>query len=387
MIRQFLALVAAATVAPPAPGQTSTPVTREDGYWVQTVAGEFPLSNVVRLQVRSRGSVTVHGDSETRLRYTLRKRVRAGSESEARRVFETIEARLVRKGALADLHLVLPARNLPSPELRVECPRGFRYYSIFTDGGSLDMRSLDGDVEAATLGGRVKADDIGGALIARTGGGDIDIGTVRGMVRSVTGGGPIHAVSVGGEGWFDTGGGGIVVEEAAGPVHASTGAGNIEVKRAKSSVAARSLGGFIRVNEAAGMVNVESAGGGIQVSSAKGVRCESVGGGIRLLNVSGELKVATAIGSILAELLRGIETSYISTGSGDITILIPSNLAVTVQAHNDRFGRIVSDFPEVRVQTPRAWQGGVVANGAINGGGPVLTIAAADGTIFLRRQK
>ena len=136
---------------------------------------------------------------------------------------------------------------------------------------------------------------------------------------------------------------------------------------------------------------MESSGGGIQVSAARGVRCESVGGGIRLIDVSGELKVSTAIGSILAQLLRTIENSYLSTGSGDITVLIPSNMAVTVQAHNDspgRFGRIISEFPEVHVQTGAASSGGrIVAAGAINGGGPLLTIAAADGTIFLRRHK
>jgi hypothetical protein len=90
-------------------------------------------------------------------------------------------------------------------------------------------------------------------------------------------------------------------------------------------------------------------------------------------------------------LLRGVEKSYISTGSGDITILIPSNLAVTVRAQNHsmgRVGRIVSEFPEVRVQSAStSVPGRMVAAGAINGGGPLLTIAASDGTIFLRRQK
>jgi hypothetical protein len=109
--------------------------------------------------------------------------------------------------------------------------------------------------------------------------------------------------------------------------------------------------------------------------------------------VTGELRVATAVGSILAELLSGgvIEDSFLSTGSGDVTVFIPSNLAVTVEAQNDspgRLGRIVSDFPEIRVRNGAATsRGRVVATGAINGGGPQLVIAAANGTIFLRRQK
>jgi DUF4097 and DUF4098 domain-containing protein YvlB len=367
------------------------PVSRENGYWVQNVSGDFPVPGALRLRVASRGPVTVRGDAGDRVRYSLRKRVRAASEQEARRVFASIQVRMLRQGPLATLELVMPARNLPLPEFEIAAPRIVQHCYVTTAGGALTFRNLDADIEAATLGGRIHADAISGALIARTGGGDIRIGAVRGLLRCVTGGGPIHVQRAGAESWLDTAGGEIFIAEAAGPVHASTGAGNIEVGRAGASVSARSSGGFIKVLEAAGMVDVESAGGGIQVGASSGVRCESVGGGIRLHGVSGELHVSTAIGSILAELLRGVEKSYISTGSGDITIFIPSNLAVTVQAHNHspgRVGRIVSDFPEVRVQSEAATtRGRIVASGAINGGGPVLTIAAADGTIFLRRQK
>jgi len=51
-------------------------------------------------------------------------------------------------------------------------------------------------------------------------------------------------------------------------------------------------------------------------------------------------------------------------------------------------GRIVSDFPEIHVRTA-SQPGGtpVVAEGALNGGGPVLHINVVGGTIYLRRQK
>jgi DUF4097 and DUF4098 domain-containing protein YvlB len=388
---RILVLCAAVTIAATASAQTDSPITRENGYFVHSVTGEFPVLGAIHLRVTSRGPVTVRGDNGQRLRYTLRKRVRASSEEEARRVFALIQARMLRQGPIATLELGMPSRNLPLPEIEVAAPRQFRQCFVGTSGGALTFDNLDADIEAGTAGGRIHADRIGGTLIARTGGGDIRVGTVRGLLRCVTGGGPIYVKNAGAESWLDTAGGEIFVEEAAGPVHASTGAGNIDVGRAGASVSARSSGGFIRVMEAAGMVDVESAGGAIQVGAARGVRCESVGGGIRLHGVSGELNVSTAIGSILAELLRGIEKSYISTGSGDITIFIPSNVAVTVQAQNHspgRIGRIVSDFPEVRVQPgASSTPGRIIAVGAINGGGPVLTIAASDGTIFLRRQK
>ena len=79
--------------------------------------------------------------------------------------------------------------------------------------------------------------------------------------------------------------------------------------------------------------------------------------------------------------------SYLATGSGDITLSIPSNVSVTILAENgmaDTPRRIVSEFPEVPVlrQGTR-----LVAQGAVNGGGPVLRISAGIGTIFIRRQR
>ena len=79
--------------------------------------------------------------------------------------------------------------------------------------------------------------------------------------------------------------------------------------------------------------------------------------------------------------------SYLATGSGDITVSIPSNVSVTILAENDLADtprRIVSEFPQVPVRRQGTH---LVAQGAVNGGGPVLRISAGIGTIFIRRQR
>ncbi len=78
----------------------------------------------------------------------------------------------------------------------------------------------------------------------------------------------------------------------------------------------------------------------------------------------------------------------LSTNTGDITVFIPSNLAMTVVARNESSGagRIVSDFPEFRSLQNAAVAPRVV-QGALNGGGPVLRLIVRDGTIYLRREK
>jgi hypothetical protein len=86
---------------------------------------------------------------------------------------------------------------------------------------------------------------------------------------------------------------------------------------------------------------------------------------------------------------HGMADSILSTNAGDITVFIPSNLALTIQAVNESggSGRINSDFPQVRTQ-PGALPGGpLVAEGALNGGGPLLRVNVVGGTIYLRRAK
>jgi len=78
---------------------------------------------------------------------------------------------------------------------------------------------------------------------------------------------------------------------------------------------------------------------------------------------------------------RPLSDSFLATGDGDITALIPSNVGVTIRAESDR--RIVSDFPGVTVRLRGPL---VVAEGAVNGGGPVLRISGAGGIVSIKRQ-
>ena len=104
------------------------------------------------------------------------------------------------------------------------------------------------------------------------------------------------------------------------------------------------------------------------------------------------MRVSTSAGSIFASLLTAslasgrLADSLLATGNGDVTVVIPSNVGVNVRAVNamtDNMRRIVSDFRQLqaRLRGPS-----LVAEGAINGGGPLLQISAAGGTIFIKKQ-
>ena len=363
------------------------PLTREGPYWVQVITGSEALTPSARLRITSRGSVTLSGAGQNELWYSLKVRVKAPTEAAARQLAKGFGARVARQGSGYTYLIIHRGDGLA--DLQVRVPRTAPETTISTTEGALDFSDLDGSVNAETGGGNIKADRIRGTVVARTAGGDITLGTVEGSARCATAGGKITANLVRGEATFETGGGDVFAQEVGGLVRASTMAGSIRIHRAGSAVIASTGGGPIDVGQAQGWVTAKNSAGPVQVGSAQGVSCESGGGGVQLANISGGVRVSTAIGSIIAGLLAGkpMADSFLSTGSGDITVFIPSNVGVTIRAQNelsDSIRRIVSDFPGIRV---RVEGGQVIAEGPVNGGGPVLRISGTGGTIFIKRQQ
>lgn len=378
----MLALVAA--------GAGCAQTVERDGLdWVATHTGVASTSGMSRLRVEARGLVVVRGGDGNQISYRVRNRVRAVSQDDARRVFELVRPQV--RGSGGTVVVAVPIRDLPVvTELEVRVPTGVRLAEVANELGDVILRDLPADVDVLTGAGRVDADHLAGRLSARTGGGEIRLGHIGGTVRAMTGAGAIQARHVGANSRLETRAGEIFIDQAAADVYASTGAGNVQVIRAGGSVDAYTVGGLIRVMEAGGTVTADNGGGITRVGSARGVRCESTRGAIRLAGVTGELMATTGLGNIFAELLAGhaILNSILETGGGDITVTIPSNLSVTVRAISEsgRMGSIVTEFPEIRLQ--RSGSGGhAVATGALNGGGPVLKVAAARGVVYLRRAR
>ena len=381
-----VALVARSSVAQP-----SSSLTHDGQFWVQNSHGTFSAGNASRLRITASGNVMLRGDAGERVAYTLSRHMHAHSEQEARALLRGFEVRTTTRGDCMYLTVTSPVSRTVSADFSVTVPRTMREAWISTSAGNVQAYDFNGQIEAQTRGGQVHIDRIKQGTTVRAGGGNITIGRVDGPVKCYSGGGNMRVDSAGGESWFETIGGEVYVGEVLGPVHVSTGAGNIKIVRSLASVFARTAGGVIEVDQSAGPVSAQNSGGAIQVNSANGVRCESNSGAIRLRNVDGALRAATAAGNIIAELLAGhpIEDSTLTTNAGDITVYIPSNLAMTVLARNESggAGRIVSDFPQIRIATANRLVIPLVAEGAINGGGPVLHLVARAGTIYVRREK
>jgi len=365
---------------------------RDGSYWTRTVHGQIDVSGLAGLRVETTGNVQVRGTGDPQAGYELRLRVKAGDAREAEALMRGFIVKTGTESGVAYIKVTPPRQVSGGLELTVTGPRALRDVSVETRGGNVQASGWDGGLEARSAGGRIAVDGIRGHSELQTAGGDVQAGNVSGPLRIMSGGGAIRVDDAGSEAWLETAGGEIVLHQASGPVHAATGGGNIRIDRAASTVFARTAGGLIQVGQAEGAVTAETSGGAIQVDAANGVRCESAGGAIRLRNVAGALHVSANSGNILAQLIAGrpFADSLLSTNAGDITVFIPSNLALTIQATNETggVGRIISDFAQVPVQTgSQPGMGAATAQGALNGGGPVLRVNVVGGTIYLRREK
>jgi hypothetical protein len=372
------ALVAAALVSVAAFAQGD--LKREGNAWSRTVTMALPAQP--KLRVEARGPVTLEGGVSNDIQYIVKFSVEAQDEADARRILEHLDLHFIGGRGLVTL---LPPGGRVRSTVWVKAPR-LDAATISTTEGGVDVRGIDGTLNVEAVGD-LHVDRIGGDCSLFTGGGDVSVGHV-GALRCTTRAGRIEVKSARGESTLTTDGGDVVGGQMGGPVHAHTGGGNVLIVAASGPVDASTGGGEIQVVRAGGAVTARNMLGPVTIGGASGVQCENATGGVRVSNIMGPMRVSTAMGSILASLLGSrIADSLLTTANGDITVAIPSYVGVTIRADNelsDTMRRITSDFSNVHVRRQGTH---LVADGPVNGGGPVLQIAAAGGTIYIRRQR
>ena len=367
----------------PLTGSGQQELKREGNAWSRTFTGS--LSPQSRLEVDSHGPVILEGGSSGAFTYTVKLTVMAQSEAEARRLLDRLAALRVlsERGVTA---VIAPNGRVLST-ISVRAPHLGSAFVRTTEGG-IDARDVEGNLEVQAVG-ELKVDRVGGDCNLFTAGGDVSIGEISGNLHCTTRAGRIGVKSVKGSAVMITDGGDIEAGRMGGSVEAHTAGGSVHIVTAAGTVNLTTGGGELQVDKASGQVVARNMLGPVTISSAAGgVQCENASGGIRVSNITGPMHISTAMGSILANLAGSrIADSILATANGDVTVLIPSNVGVTIRAQNemsDTMRRIVSDFPTVKLERQASR---LVAMGPVNGGGPLLQIAAVSGTIYIRRQR
>ncbi len=353
---------------------------REGGGWVRTLTGTATAEP--RLRVVGHGPVTVEAGVSREFSYTVTVKVMARTEAEARRKLAL--ARVATGSERGTCVVTVPGGEAMST-VTIRAPR-LSGAEVTTSDGMVDVRGVDGNLSVHSRAGELYADRIHGDCDLVTGGGIVSVGQVDGNLHCNTGAGKISVKSARGQATLTTDGGDITADHVGGEVTAQTRGGSVHIGTAGGSVNANSGGGEIVVERAAGQVSAQNMAGPVRVSGALGVHCISTGA-VALRNITGAMSVSTAMGSIFADMMGSRPAdSFLATANGDVTVIIPSNLGMTIRAANqlsDSLKRIVSDYPGIQVAR-RGTQ--LVAEGRVNGGGPLLQINATGGTIAIKRQ-
>jgi hypothetical protein len=340
--------------------------------------GTIPLAGAVRLKIAAFGRVQVQaGAPDGSIEYR----------------WIGMPASLAYKSS-GSWRIVSAARSASEPmpgELRVTVPASLAHVYVGSGQGAIIVRGLGGTLEAVTLAGDIEVSNVRGTVSARTGGGEMTFAAIGGPLRSYSDGGSIHVESTSAGANLQTAGGDIFVGRVQGPLRATT-CGNILVRDAASTVAVHTSGGLIEIHQARGAVTAENGGGSIVVGSAPSVHAESAGGGIRLKAISGQVRATTSTGPVVATFTRNatLATSFLSAGSGDLTVFLPSNMSVMVKALNESSGwkgGIESDFADLRSRQPASGFGTAYGELNLNGGGSLLMLSVSSGSIFVKRAR
>jgi hypothetical protein len=370
-------------------------VYREGSNWIQETTGSLSAAKNLRVKVDS-GSVRVQGGSQAEITYVIHRRSNTPSEEQARREFESYKISAAVKGDTAWITSESEGRknHKSSADFVINVPRNLDSAKIETGGGNVDTTGIAGRVELASGGGNVHVDDIGGEVTSETGGGGIEVGNVGGGVNLQTGGGNMTVASAKGEIKAESGGGNIVVRAGMQGAVLRTGGGSIRVEKCGGAVKATTGGGSVEIGEIGGPAELETGGGSIRLASAKGrVRAQTGGGSIEVDGAT-SVDADTGAGGITAKLFSsagagGHEDSSLETGTGDITVYLANDLAISVRAEIESgFGHTIhSDFAEIHVSTEGEQYGPktVTAEGQLNGGGPVLKVRTNLGNVNFRR--
>ena len=416
-------------------------VYREAGEFIERIEKTIKVDEGGELIVVSdEGPIYIESWDKKEVRVIVIKRADVGRESEARKYFDDIKVWIDKSGNDVSVKGETPwgrgYRRGPRLEFEITVPYKFDV-NLRTEGGSLSIGDLGGNVKGETDGGSIKVGQIkdgnvnistaggsikikevmNGNVNAETAGGSIKVGDVDGNLDVNTSGGSIKLGKITGRGVAETSGGSIKVEEAGDDLKLSTSGGSISVNFAKGAIdvetsggsisigdteddiIASTAGGSIHIGKGGGKVEAETAGGSITVEGSDGpVIVGTAGGSIEILEAHGFIEAETAGGDIEAEMVvsnKNTDTHVdLETAGGDITLFLPDDLQATFDVRLEitrrawRDYKIYSDFPiSIDDDDDNGWRGRrvLIGRGDINGGGDKIRIETTNGDIRIKK--
>ncbi|NNG17416.1 MAG: DUF4097 family beta strand repeat protein [Gemmatimonadales bacterium] len=176
-----------------------------------------------------------------------------------------------------------------------------------------------------------------------------------------------------------TGDGDVTVEDLDGSLDLRTADGDVAVGRVSGVVEAHTQDGDVIVGDIEGLrVSVRSQDGDLSMGAlaVEEAVIETQDGDVSVESVSGEVRVHTHDGDLRIG-LTSVEGASIRTGDGDVTVYLPESFAADVDIQSESIDvgdafQVTGSVSQHRIK------------GALNGGGPLLTVRTSDGSVTFR---
>lgn len=179
-----------------------------------------------------------------------------------------------------------------------------------------------------------------------------------------------------------TSGGDVAVGSLQGRLAAETSGGDIKAERIDGDVSATTSGGDILLREGTGKVAVETSGGDIRIERAGGpVDAHTSGGDITLHSAAARVNAQTSGGDVSAVLEQVGADCTLGTSGGDVSVQVAKAAAFQLDAETSG-GKVDASGLTLTIE------GGAVGKhrlaGAVNGGGPRVSLRTSGGDITVR---
>jgi hypothetical protein len=119
--------------------------------------------------------------------------------------------------------------------------------NLTTDGGAIQVDTVQGTVTAQTGGGAIQLDNVQGTVTAKSNGGDVKLDTMDGNIMATTQGSAIQLDTVQGSVTAQTDGGAIQLDNVHGTVNAKSNGGDLTLDTVDGNITATTQGGRIGI--------------------------------------------------------------------------------------------------------------------------------------------
>jgi DUF4097 and DUF4098 domain-containing protein YvlB len=284
------------------------------------------------------GSIDVAAGADNKVTLEAHRKIDFGSESKEKEYLASSPITLSKEGDVITIrsrgkreHWNFLGHCDMDAQYIVHVPKKFTP-TLRTDGGTISVTDIAGDVKAHTSGGGMAFARLEGALDGETSGGAIEAEDCRGKID------------------IETSGGRIKVANGNGSLNAHTSGGSVEVRNFSGDTEVRTSGGGLFLEKIAGKLTGKTSGGGIRASIPGAlvgdVKLETSAGGIELAvpaSATFTIDAKTSVGEVVSKLpiqttdanrehLRGTlngggKSVHLSTSAGNITISAPREVA------------------------------------------------------------